>query len=70
MNKYILNWALFGLATLVILVILAIYSIKLSLHFIVEDDKDTYDGFRISEIENSTPTDEEETITVDFEENR
>ncbi|MFC5541040.1 MAG: hypothetical protein C0P75_010840 [Bacilli bacterium] len=59
---------LFGLLTFVILLILAIYSFKLSLHFIVNDEEDVYDGFRISEIEDSDSVNGENNA-IEMEEN-
>lgn len=44
---------LFGLITLIIIVMLAIYSIKLTLGYIQVDDEEQYGGFYITEIEES-----------------
>lgn len=53
MNISASNIFVFGLITFIIIVLLAIYSIKLTLGYIVVEDEDQYDGFYITEIEES-----------------
>lgn len=56
---------LYGFLTLIVLVILAIYSVKLSMNFIVDEEKDTYDGFRISDIKPLDSTGDSISIEVE-----
>lgn len=53
MNISISKIFLFGFITLIIIVLLAIYSIKLTLGYIMVEDENQYDGFYITEIEES-----------------
>lgn len=57
---------LFGFLGFIIILCLAIYSIKLSLSYLDNEDEEMYDGFRISDIKESDST--EESISIEFEE--